>query len=383
MPGPSKARDAAQLLRRWACDEALPLWASTGVDAQRGGFHERLTLDGQPDLAAPRRLVVQARQIYVYAHAHVLGWFPQGGELALRAWQFVRDHYHAPDGKPGYVHMLAPDGGVHDARRDSYGHAFVVFALGWLARSSGDAQVRAHVDEALEFIDEHLTAPDGTLYEGSPRTLPRRQNPHMHSFEAMLALHETIAHPQALKRAAALRALLHGRFLTPQGLLAEFFTDDWQLRDAHDPIEPGHHAEWAWLLHKHDRMASLPRDPAAKAFTAFALNHADPTSGLIPDEVLADGAPHPRRFRCWPQTELAKALLAAHESGDADARDQAADALLRLHARYLTGCVPGGWIDQFDAAGNGLVDHMPASTFYHLFCAIAEGDRVLLERGAD
>ena len=38
---------------------------------------------------------------------------------------------------------------------------------------------------------------------------------------------------------------------------------------------------------------------------------------------------------------------------------------------------PGGWMDQFDAAGKPLTEFVPASTFYHVFCAIAEADRAL------
>lgn len=371
----SSSREAADLLRGWACEHALPLWSSAGYDHAKGGFHERLTFQGEADLAAPRRLVVQARQIYVYAHAAALGWYPDGAELALRAWQFVRERYHAPDGKPGYIHILAPDGGIEDARRDAYGHAFILFALGWLAKVSGDAQVRTHLDEALAFFDEHLTAPDGTYYEGLPRTLPRRQNPHMHAFEAMLALHETIGHPEALGRAEALRDLLTTRFLTPAGELAEFFTEDWSLRSSADPIEPGHHAEWSWLLRKHERLAGRKPDPVAQRFVEMAVAASDPETGLIPDEIRSDGAPHPRRFRCWPQTELAKALLSVHENGGEPG--PAVAALKRLHAQYFTGCIPGGWIDQFDAYGAALVDRMPASTFYHVFCTIADADRVL------
>ena len=37
-----------------------------------------------------------------------------------------------------------------------------------------------------------------------------------------------------------------------------------------------------------------------------------------------------------------------------------------------------GWYEKIDGSGNLLATHMPASTFYHVFCAIAEANRVLL-----
>lgn len=372
-------RDIVATLRAWAINDALPLWAGAGYDRTNGGFQERLGLDGRADMAAPRRLVVQARQIYVYAHATALGWF-DGTALALDALQAMQERYRGHGGVPGYAHIVNADGSINDGRRDTYGHAFVLLALGWLAKISGDAQVRALIDDVLAYFDEHLMAPDGSFFEGVPPMLPRRQNPHMHAFEAMLALHETVAHPDALRRAALLRAQLSSRFLEPEsGALAEFFADDWTLRSRFDPVEPGHHAEWAWLLRRHEAFAGLPPDPVAARFTAFAARHRDARTGLLFDEIRLDGAPHPQRHRCWPQTEFAKALLAAEERGGNRADTDA--SLERLHRRYL---VPqgdvrfavGGWLDQFDTDGRPLTANMPASTFYHVFYAITEACRV-------
>src|SRR3954463_14895531 len=108
--GSESSSDIAVALRHWATEVALPLWSTTGFDTKRGGFHERLHLDGTPDHDAPRRTRVQARQIYVFAHAAVLGWYPEGIELALRAFEVIIDRRRAPDGAPGYVRILAPDG---------------------------------------------------------------------------------------------------------------------------------------------------------------------------------------------------------------------------------------------------------------------------------
>ena len=46
----------------------------------------------------------------------------------------------------------------------------------------------------------------------------------------------------------------------------------------------------------------------------------------------------------------------------------------RLDQHYLTHPVKGGWYDQFDRDGHSLVDTIPASSFYHILCAIAEAD---------
>jgi mannose/cellobiose epimerase-like protein (N-acyl-D-glucosamine 2-epimerase family) len=374
------ATEIAESLRDWAIGTALPLWAQAGFDGKRGGFHERLHLDGTPDFATPRRTLVQARQIYVYAYAAALGWYPEGTRVALRALEFMLAKCRAPDGAPGYVHRLAPDNAVLDPLRDTYDHAFVLLALGWLARASGDAQVRALIDEVLGFIDERLSAGDGTLFEGLPPSAPRRQNPHMHAYEAMLALHETIAHPTALVRAQALRDLLETKFLDRQTrTLGEYFADDWRRwpDGRGDVAEPGHHAEWSWLLRRHQTLGGSAADPLANDLLHIALRSAESDTGFIVDEVDRAGAVRKATRRCWPQTELAKALLAAADAGQPHAAALARRALQGIGGHYLAGPFPGGWIDQFDASGRSLSAYVPASTLYHLFGAIAEADRVL------
>jgi mannose-6-phosphate isomerase len=369
-------------LRGWAKETALPLWASVGFDERRGGFHERLGLDRRPDLACGRRTMVQARQIYVYAHAAVLGWHEDAATLALRGLDFLLSAYRGRDGLPGYAHLVAADGFVADSTRDTYDHAFVLLALAWLTRATGDAQLRPLIDEVLAVFDEHLADGSGAFRESLPPRLPRRQNPHMHMFEAMLALHETTGHPQALPRARRLLALLEERLIDAHtGTLGEFFDDDWRRAAgaAGDHIEPGHHAEWSWLLRRYQRIAGEAAAPLADSLMAVATRFAHPGSGLLIDEADRFGAVRKATRRCWPQTELAKAWLARHEAGDPDALEKAVRVLLGIQRDYLAGPFPGGWYDRVDAAGQPDVTFVPASAFYHLFGTIAEAERVLAQ----
>ncbi len=381
---PVSARDArgaalATELRRFITDDALPLWAGVGRDQRHGGVHERLHLDGTPDLSAAKRLRVQARQIYVYAHADALGWYPGGRDVAFDILQFMLAAGRSPDGRPGYVHLLTPEGAVADARRDAYDHMFVLLALTWLARASGDSQVEGLVDDTLGLIETLFDDGAGGFVESVPPALPRRQNPHMHAFEAMLALHETLAHKVAPPRIARLRELLDRHFLCVEtGLLLEHF-DEALGRLATpegDVVEPGHMVEWAWLLRRHEAMFGLPRGALASRMLDDGLRFADPDTGFLPDEARRNGDTHRRTRRCWPQTELAKAWLAEADAGRDGAAAAACAALARLRDGYLASPVAGGWIDQFDGEGRPIVAHVPASTLYHVFGAVVEADRV-------
>jgi mannose/cellobiose epimerase-like protein (N-acyl-D-glucosamine 2-epimerase family) len=60
---------------------------SSGFDKAARGFHERLDLAGDPIRNLPRRLMVPARQIVVYAQSSLLGWHSNGAHLAPEAFE--------------------------------------------------------------------------------------------------------------------------------------------------------------------------------------------------------------------------------------------------------------------------------------------------------
>ena len=80
-----------------------------------------------------------------------MGWYPEGREIALKGLEHLLTKAKAPDGRPGFVHVLAPDGAVLDPRRDTYDHAFVLLALANVYALDRDAQVRAEIDALLSF----------------------------------------------------------------------------------------------------------------------------------------------------------------------------------------------------------------------------------------
>lgn len=372
-------RDASAF-RAWCVDSALPFWASTGFDARRGGFFEKLRPDGTPIYDAVRRLRVQARQIYVYAHAAHAGWFPEGKSIALRGFEYLMEKGHAPDGGPGFVHLLTADGGIENSLRDTYDHMFVVLACAWLSRATGDSQIRSVAESTLSFIDERLTHADGSLRESWPDALPRRQNPSMHAFELMLALHETIRWPDSVQRAQAIYNRLNSTFIDARsGRLREYFNADWSPAPgaAGQVSEPGHMAEWAWLLRRFEHASGTDVGNLPDDFLALAHDSISSSTGLLADETSLEGFVTRSTCRMWPQTESLKGWLAQLEHGVDGAGDAVLAAYQRLRRFYLEGMPPGCWRDQLGEDGTTVSDHVPASTFYHIFVAAHEMDRVV------
>ncbi len=359
--------------------DAFSLWRSTGWDAVNGGFIERLDLNGLPDLAAPRRVRVQARQIYCYAKVAYLGWYPEGAEMAQKGLDYMLAMARSPDGKPGFVHILAPDGSVLNPLRDTYDHAFILLALATVYQLDRDAQVRAEIDSLMHFIDNELRSPDGGYAEGIPASMQRRQNPQMHMFEAFIAAFDATHDPAFQQRAGNIFGLfVSNMFDAKTGFLGEYFEQDWSHIEP-VVVEPGHQAEWVWLLKQFERITGCPTGKYRATLLESALRYRDATGCLV-DEGDVQGNVVKSTRRLWPQTEIIKAWLAQAESGVEGAADEARAALVRLDQHYLQHPVKGGWYDQFDAEGRSLVDTIPASSFYHIFCAVAEADRVL---GAD
>ena len=373
----ARSPEIVETLKTLMTDHSLPLWSREGWDPATGGFVERLDIAGRADRFAPRRVRVQARQIYCFAKAAQLGWYKEGREIAMKGMEYLLAKANSPDGRPGFVHLLDPDGSAINFARDTYDHAFVLLALATVFQLSRDAQVGGEIKSLVAFLDSDLRSPHGGFLEGLPSTLPRRQNPQMHLFEAMIATFEATGDPVYQNRAGDLFGLfVASLYDSRRQVLGEYFEEDWSRIEPLS-VEPGHQAEWVWLLKGFERITGCPTGRYRSQLLASALRYRDDTTGCLFDEGDANGKIRKFTRRLWPQTEIAKAWLAQAEAGEAGAADEALEALARLYRHYLRHPVLGGWYEQFDRDDRSMVDFIPASSFYHILCAISEAERLL------
>ena len=145
-------RQSAGKLKKWFIEDALPLWAAQGYDHERGGFYETLNFDGEPVTGQPRRVRVQARQIYVFAHAGVLGWHDGAEQLSAKGFDYFLAHACPDDGDRGCVHLLSDDGAIVDDQRDLYDQAFLILAAAWRWRAARDQRALDLLDKAVAFF---------------------------------------------------------------------------------------------------------------------------------------------------------------------------------------------------------------------------------------
>ncbi|MEM6650042.1 MAG: AGE family epimerase/isomerase [Pseudomonadota bacterium] len=368
----------AQYFIDWMRTESLPLWTTAGRDPE-GGFYEDLDLGGQPRKDQIRRVRVQPRQAYVYAHAAYLGWAPEGQALSDHAFSYLIEKAAMGDVKDrhqfdGFVHKLTPDGQIADGKRDTYDHAFVLLACAWRYRAFQDHDAKEIADVTLAFLDRTVGEPDGSFREGVPGSPVRRQNPHMHLFEAFMALYEATEDRQYLDRATHLYHLFQKYFFDPkEKVLREFFTPQWDV----DPnqghfVEPGHMMEWCSLLHQYETLTGTDVSEYVDAlYTSAERLGREADTGWLADQVaLGSSSSLPFTKRTWVQTEYIKATLVwATRLGTTQ---KAAGLLQQFLDGYLKVDTPGGYTDQYGPGDNILSQAIPTSTLYHLMSLAAE-----------
>jgi mannose/cellobiose epimerase-like protein (N-acyl-D-glucosamine 2-epimerase family) len=371
---------------RWLRQRALPLWASRGFDKQGNAFEEQLDFSGTPVTDRARRLMVQGRQVSVYAASALAGVFPEGAALALRAAHSMIENYFERDGAAGWAFSLDRSGHLVNPKRDLCAHAFAIFALAWAMRLEQDRSFEAALAGTLGFLDRCLADDaSGGYWDSLPRPdALRRQNPHMHLFEAYLALYETTRRDEVLERCRKLHKLTLSRFFDPSsGMIREYYDDRWIVHPAPGAgsVEPGHLFEWAWLLRRFESASGLTQDhPTCSLIGAALRTGFDAASGRVVDEIGEDGHVRSESSRSWPHAEALKALSEETKLGNCDYSELVASILTRFRAVYCLDRLDGGWVDHVDASDSPISKTMPASTLYHAYFGIAAAEAICNER---
>ena len=361
---------------RWLRDLGWPFWLERGVDRAADGrpigFHEYLSLEDLNCTAEFRRLRVVTRQTYVFSEALRAGFAPAAEAVDL-GLEYLRTHAFDVDG--GYHWRFGLGGQVIDPRRDLYDHAFVLLALAAAMRARPSAAIRAEALALDAYLQSVFRHPSGGYAESLPPSLPRRQNPHMHLLEACLAATDAFGADPFLDRAAALVDLFLDRlFQWREGALPEFF-DSGLLphREAGlFAVEPGHHAEWIWLLSWYRARAAAagrPVPPRLEEAIAALVRFNDqfglhPETRALMDRLWSDGSVADSGQRLWPQTERLKA-----EFLRPDASEKGILAAFVVLRSYVESAPPGLWMEQRLANGGFADMPAPASSLYHLTSA--------------
>ncbi len=377
----------ASFLRQWLFDDALPVWADRGVDSTQGGFHEKLSQDGNV-IDEPRRTRLVSRQIFVFATAAELGWRETTARaLVDHGLDFLINKSVSADG-PVYS-VVAADGTPLRPEFDLYDHAFALFALGNAARLGYQRELVVttgrRIRDAMVAGWKH---PVAGFEEAMPPREPLNANQHMHLLEAFLAWEDAGEVHGWVQLSDETVGLAIASFIDPgTGAVREHYDHGWRPAngDIGRFVEPGHQFEWAWLLGRwglargrhRDMLSTVQR--LAEIGETYGVNLA---TGLVANGVWEDLSMRDANSRLWPQTERLKAHLALADLADDLVDDLERERQLCLAAeasrglrRYFSADFPGLWHETIDSEGRPVLDSARASSLYHIVCAIQELDR--------
>lgn len=348
----------AKRAERWLLEQAFPLWLTKGVDWEHGGFFEDLDSAGKAN-AKNKRIRSVCRQIYVACVAHELK-----SPLALASIEhglsFLESFARSADG--GYYSTFDPHGAPLSQDIDTYDLSFVLFAFAHVYKQLRLDKARHSALELLAFIQQHLAHDKGGFREGIPSRHPRRQNPHMHLFEACL---EWIPFDEtgAFRRQAFLLKELFSSQFHLQDAVVEHFDDNWNIlqRDGDIVVEPGHVFEWCWLLYRFERHFQTSC-PEISGLLLFGRQHGIATNGLLSGEINLNGRPIKSEVRLWPHAEWVRAEVVARRQTPSD---RLVDALTALW-RFLDQGGPGLWAERYNPNTGFDRSPSPATSLYHI-----------------
>lgn len=385
LPTTHELEDQVKRLRRWLHEDALPLWWDIGAAKPDNGFYERIGQDGKPMFGDNRRARVQPRQAYCYAAAGQKGWNGKWREAVDHGLSWFDKIYRLDSGL--YGNLADASGKLIDPSFDLYNQAFALFAAAQasVAQPEQADEMRTKALAILAILKRDYAHPKAGFEGENPPREPLCSNPHMHMFEAMLAWEAIDPKGPWTDLADEIATLAMNRFIDSEnGGLREFFDHDWNPLpgDKGRIMEPGHQFEWAWLL---VRWGSLRNNAEAirKAIRMFDIGE---EYGICPRRKVAimslydDFTVHDALARLWPQTEWLKAAvrLASVTEGEEKQR-YLASAIRAIGALqpFLDTPVPGLWFDKWPVDAPMIDEPAPASTFYHIVCAIYEAGDVL------
>ncbi|MGN6065105.1 AGE family epimerase/isomerase [Brevundimonas diminuta] len=370
-PEAETLESGAHRFREWLRLRALPLWSSVG-QAEDGAFAELLNIDGR-SVAAQRRAHVQARQIYVFAQAGLLGWQGPWRKSVMGGFEYLERTFLRSDGLMRA--LVAHDGAPLDEDFRVYDQAFLLLALATAQRAGIDWDGRGAA-VAHELRKRLLERGDGNgaIIETGER--PYQSNAHMHLLEAALAWFEVSGDPVWSSLAEQIASLAATAFMDSKtGRLREFFEPDWTpaLGENGRLIEPGHQFEWAWLLARlHRRGGDQKWLRAARTLFDRGVEGVDARGQVAVDALDEEGSVRIRRARLWPQTEWLKASLLLADLCPSEETRFLSEAARAQRAvwTYLTD--DGLWRDKRLESGRFIEEASPASSLYHIVSAFTQ-----------
>ena len=313
----------------------------------------------KPNVQQPGYLTEHARLVYSMIIGYEITKDKRYLAAANRGADFLLTRFRDPL-HGGFFLRVAPDGKVIAAAKNTYGHAFTLLALSHMARVTGDPRFRSAALLAWQEIDTSLRDPRGGFRSELPRNFvhagagsseSNTQNPLMHLFEALIALHDATHDPVALKGAKSVADFVIYRLLAGASdggaYIPEWYDRDWKplpTKEKGGYVDLGHQFEWSHLLLAAEKRGlSGIYSQSAERLLKFAIKVGyDEIEGGVFTKMFPDGSVDRNKF-WWQQTEGIRAFLAnASATGHKDSWRRYEQTLALVRDQFIDK-QNGGW----------------------------------------
>lgn len=339
--------------------DILPRWLEHSV-TDEGLFLPHLDRQWRPRGKGYGTLVSQSRLLYNLS----MGFELTKKEKYLRAIEsganFLIEKFR--DGQyGGWFWSCNRKGEILDPRKDSYGHAFVIFGLSHAYKATDNKDFKMAALEAWEVVQKYFIDGYGGLRRQMTRDFKeygntKSQNPIMHLFEALLALGSLEGMEQIFAEARKVADFVLTRLVRPgDKMLPETFTLHWRGLpvDQGGHILIGHAFEWSYLLSTAVERG-FPEEylSHARDFLEYGMRLGyDPIDGGVFAEASPDGKILSRRRQWWDQCEATRALLHFAILRERDDLWQPLERTVTFFKKYFLDSEFGGWYQTVEPDG--------------------------------
>lgn len=349
-------------------DNILPFWLRYVPDTINGGFYGEVSSKGNGNLLCPKSAILGARILWTFSSAYRLYGVDEYKQLADRIQQYYL-HQFVDKRFGGVFWTISPDGGIHDATKQTYATAFGIYALSEHFRATGSTEslmaaqslfrtleekVHDHAKGGYrevfsrDYTEANIKGIDGRL--GPSKTM----NTHIHLLEAYTNLYKVWPDPSVKDCLSELISILETHLYDSKtGHLILFCDDDWQNLEPVDSY--GHDIETSWLLTEaaealgDEAILSRVRKQALQ-MTDAALASGMRSDGVMIYEKSAHGVNE--RQAWWVQAEAVVGCLNAWQiSGQRKYYDQVVKTWNYIKTHFVDP-KDGEWWRNLDAHGN-------------------------------
>ena len=343
--------------RRSLVEDNLAHWLAAAV-TDSGFFRSALDRRWRPAERQVATLVSQSRLLFVMAAGYEVTGREDYIQAVRKGADFLLSHFRDEE-HGGWFWAVDAEGHPVDMHKDCYGHAFVIFGLSHAGRVTGEERYLQAALETWGVVKSRFRDELGGIYRRAGRDWSGRsghsQNPMMHLFEALLALHDATGSQQVLDDARALAEFIFTRLYDADaGCLPEEFDELWRPLPAErgGRVDLGHQFEWAFLLSRAVAKGFPPRYlQTGRRLLEFGMAHGfDAEAGGIFSSADYSGKPRGQAKGWWQQCEHLRALMHyAAEHGQDDLWGPFEKSLAFVREHFIDSEY-GGW---YASAGGG------------------------------